>query len=78
MKKKNQGYQEKLKLDIRKSKSLRKIEDSYKKLRFSKKKKLNKGMTKIEVVKKKLKIVMRKIKVFKKKLNKVTTKIEVG
>ena len=35
--KKNQGYLEKLKLDIKKSKSLRKIEDSYKKLRFLKK-----------------------------------------
>ena len=31
-------------------------------------KKLNKDMTKIEIVKKKLKIVMRKIKVFKKKM----------
>ena len=35
--KKNQGYLEKLKLDIKKSKLLRKIEDSYKKLRFLKK-----------------------------------------
>ena len=36
------------------------------KIKVFKKKKLNKDMTKIEIVKKKLKIVMRKIKVFKK------------
>ena len=40
------------------------------------KKKRNKGITKIEVVKRKLKIVTTKIKTFKKKLNKGMTKIK--
>ena len=49
---KNQVYQEKLNLDIKKkSRSPRKIEDSYKKIKLFKKK-IKKVMTKIEVVKK--------------------------
>ena len=66
----------KLNLDIRKSRSPRDIEQTYKKIKVFKKK-LNKVMTKIEIVKKKLKIVMTKIKVVERKLNKNMTKIKV-